>query len=575
MTRDIQEELQRLLSALCDGELTESQHARLEELLQADTECRLCYIEYVDMHARLLSHPHLEGDLPRSAGVNDAAVPAGTAHAEPITPAMGPAPSAAVPRARAKRWRQVPVYLRYGVVAAATLAASLLIQLFWRYHPSEIRPDAPVVHKAIESPVSGYVATLTQSAGCVWENAGERWGVGSRLLAGELRLRAGVARIRFDGGTDLVVEAPAQLRLESSTSAVVLSGKVVFSASETAAPFDLHTPSSTLVDLGTEYALVVDGDGEEIQVFDGEVQRTPKVSAGRTEHLTAGEARRYGRSPDSPGQRTVLTPVRFVRHVFMPSQPPLDPSAGLIAYEGFDYRDAVAFSEGEANGGVGWLSPWTPGFARPLNESDQSKLALNVNEGLVRRGALVPSIGGCVDYTGFTKYFRQLATPVRLDEDGVYYLSFLFRRHGPPADQLNAVAVLLRTTDELAEKPEDSRKRLNIGVGGSNELFTHLQRVGSRTPLPLSYGQTYLLVAKIVASSANADQVFMRVYGPDELIEPEEPGSWSVVGPPLASDLVFDWLEVHINSRTRQSIDEVRVGTTWSSVTVPWIGVTP
>ena len=55
---------------------------------------------------------------------------------------------------------------------------------------------------------------------------------------------------------------------------------------------------------------------------------------------------------------------------------------------------------------------------------------MNVKEGLVRPGAAVPAIGGCFDYTGFAKYFRRLATPVRLDSDGVYYLSFLFRRYG-------------------------------------------------------------------------------------------------------------------------------------------------
>ena len=67
----------------------------------------------------------------------------------------------------------------------------------------------------------------------------------------------------------------------------------------------------------------------------------------------------------------------------------------------------------------------------------------------------------------------------------------------------------------------------------------------------------------------------MRVYGPEEPIEREEPSSWSVVGPPLLSDLTFDWLEVHINSRTRQTFDELRLGKTWSSAASPWIGRDP
>jgi hypothetical protein len=82
-----------------------------------------------------------------------------------------------------------------------------------------------------------------------------------------------------------------------------------------------------------------------------------------------------------------------------------------------------------------------------------------------------------------------------------------------------------------------------------------------------------LLVAKIAASSGdNPDQVFIRIYGPQESVETEEPGSWTVVGPPFQSDLVFDWLEVHVNSKARQTIDEIRLGTTWPSVTAPWLG---
>ena len=331
-----------------------------------------------------------------------------------------------------------------------------------------------------------------------------------------------------------------------------------------------------MLDLGTEYAVAVGPRGEEVQVFDGEVRRTPNKSAGGPENLTAGEARHYGLTPDSPGQPAAYDPARFVRDVSDRHQPPADPAAGLLASESFDYADPEAFRTGAANGGFGWTSPWTPGFARPFpRDGDRNPWALNVNESLVRTSDAIPSAGGSFDYTGFTKYFRRLATPVRLDADGVYYLSFLFRRHGPPADRVNAVAVLLGSTGEFQAEQGNPRQRLNIGVGGSNELFTHLQRVSSRTPLPLSYGETYLLVAKIVAGASNADQVFMRVYGPEEPIEGEEPVNWSGVSPPLYSDLVFGWLELHINSRTRQTIDELRVGETWSSAIAPWIGSMP
>ncbi len=221
---------------------------------------------------------------------------------------------------------------------------------------------------------------------------------------------------------------------------------------------------------------------------------------------------------------------------------------------------------GRPTAGSAGTAPWN-GFARSLRPEDAGRQPLNVKEGLSRPGSATPAVGGCFDFLGFSKYYRRLATPVRMDLDGTYYLSFLFRRQGPPADPLNAVGVLLRTGTEI--RNEDPRKRLNIGIGGVNQLFTHLNSVGSRTPLPLDDGQTYLLAAKIATRAAGPDQVFLRVYGPKEAVERQEPDGWTVAGPPLESDLVFDWLEVHINSLTRQTIDEVRLGTTWASVAAP------
>jgi hypothetical protein len=75
-----------------------------------------------------------------------------------------------------------------------------------------------------------------------------------------------------------------------------------------------------------------------------------------------------------------------------------------------------------------------------------------------------------------------------------------------------------------------------------------------------------------VAGESGPDQVFLRVYAAEEPTEAEEPAGWTLVGPSFHSDLVFDWLQIHINSGTRQTLDEVRVGTTWASVTAPWRG---
>jgi hypothetical protein len=566
-------EVRRLLSILCDGEISEAEQARLIDLLGSSADNRRHYLEYLDLHARLLAHrsePSLSSFADeQSSSPIPAAQPLESLSFSSIDHQPGTRTTGL------ERDRNLQIW-RYALVACVTLASSLFFQFFLTRGPwhSRLAPGS----EEHETLPAVYVATLTHAADCVWENPGAAWRPGSRLMPSELRLASGIARIHFDSGADLVVQGPAVLRIRSHTAATVLFGRLVFKADETAYPFDLQTPSSNLLDIGTEYAIAVGPEGEEIHVFDGEVERTPKsgtLSPQGAEHLGAGEARRYEASTMSQGKPTALDPTKFVREFPAPKPPLADPAAGLTAYEGFDYADPKMLDQGQANGGLGWSSAWRVGFARPAPDVDKNLLPLNVRESLIFPGSSARSIGGSFEFTGFTKYFRRMVSPIRLDRDGVYYISYLFRREGPQTDPQNAVVVLLRTSDELegelTRNQPDFSRRMNLGVEKYNDLFTSLQKVGARTPLPLTFGETYLLVVKIVASAANPDQIFMRVYAPGEPLEREEPSSWSVVGPSFQSDLVFDWLEVHINSKKRQTIDEIRVGTSWSSVAAPWM----
>src|SRR5262249_47818925 len=190
-------------------------------------------------------------------------------------------------------------------------------------------------------------------------------------------------------------------------------------------PFDLRTPTASLVDFGTEYAVAVEPGGEEVHVFEGEVRRLPNGDPGAAaEQLKAGEARRDDPAGDRPP--TPLDPARVVP----PPPDAADRAAGLLAYEGFDYPDAGDWAAGRANGGLGWDGPWVFAFARPVGDAPPAvDPPLNIREGLRRPGSAIPAVGGSFDYTGFTKAFRKLKTPVRLDTDGVYYLSFPVRHH--------------------------------------------------------------------------------------------------------------------------------------------------
>jgi ferric-dicitrate binding protein FerR (iron transport regulator) len=586
MNPQVQLELERLLSALCDGALTEEDHGRLEELLAQDASCRRYYLEYVDMHARLLAHPSL--------GAGGSQPPAKDVPAETLAL---PAP--------AKERRRAAQALRYLGVAALTLAASFLLQLLW------LRPHTPDAnHNQPNNTNAGLpaipVASLVQTTDCIWEGAHEPLSDGARLEPGKVLLQKGVARIRFDGGSELLLQGPAELRVDSSTAATLLQGKVVFRSDVMAAPFHLNTPAATLVDIGTEYGVSVSAAGEEVHVFEGDVQRLPRTGApeAEPEYLQAGEACR-SIAATFASQPVKFDPTLFVRHLSAPVGPLRDPVAGLLAYEGFDYKAADALQTGKATGGRGWLSPWIVTAAQPLEWGEQKRLPLNVGQSLHRPDSAMPSIGGRFDHAGFGVYYRQMATPVRLDIDGAYYISCLFRRGGPPGHPQNTVALMLRPNEKWPVPPKakdvhrphpdkagdrvkspemghrdhgregfpDLSNRLMIGAGGSNQMFTRLGPHCARASLPIASDTSYLLVAKIVASRSSADQVFVRVYGPREQLGAEEPACWTVTGPAFHSDLVLGWLGIHVNSKNRQMIDEIRVGSTWYSVTGPWIAV--
>lgn len=536
MTSQERTELLRLLSSLCDGAIDSVDRARLDDTLRGSAEARRLYLEYIDVHARLT----LDGSR----------LPAFT---RPST-----VPPRSPERRRSRSW-----WSHAAVAVLAVLATLFVTRLFDRPDQEEGRLE--VAHAA--RPIR-YIATLTHASGGDWDANDPSWHVGSRLAPKSIRFAQGVAQVRFDSGVELVLEGPVEIRLTSTNSATLLYGKAVFRADQTTTPFDLTTPDSLILDFGTEYAILVGEESEEIHVFEGEIRRTSRADRNRIQALKAGQARRY--SPNhQDGLPTPIAAERFVRKA--PDQPEFpEARPSLLVYEGFDYPTDRHLMENQADGGIGWKGPWRHSFARLIDDPAEPGPTLNHLKGLTRPNSKPKEIGGCFEFMGFTKAFRHLEKPIRLDTDDVYYLSYLFRHQGPPLDPVNALGVLLWPEEDGEIEIGDQRMRLNICVGGSNQVFTHLLGIGSRTPLPLTYGETYLLVAKIVAGETNPDQIFVRVYAPREPVERDEPEGWSVVAPPFQSDLVFTWLQLHVNSKHRQSVDELRIGHTWQAVTSPW-----
>jgi hypothetical protein len=311
---------------------------------------------------------------------------------------------------------------------------------------------------------------------------------------------------------------------------------------------------------------------EEVHVFEGEVQRTPKTETvgAKAESLKAGDARHYDRNAKFSGKPTPCDPKKFVRKfASAPARGDLPP--GLLAYDGFDYRSANALFSGKANGGFGWVGSWKAGFTRPA-DNETFRFSLNVREGLARRDSSKSAVGGSFDYAGFAAASRRLAKPVRMDTGGTTYISFLVRRSGPPSDPINSAGILFWTHDDFtAQKFENARQRLFVGIKKDNRLSARLQKMDAFAPISVNNQETLLIVAKIASKRTGADQVFLRAYAANDVVDAAEPATWTVSSGPFQCDLTFDWLQVYINSKTRQTLDEIRLGTTWPSVTAAYL----
>ena len=229
--------------------LTSEQQGRLEQLVLEYPEARRFYVESMQQHASL-RWSVAELDL--------------LASVPPV-----PAPP--------RRVRRLYAF----AFAAAAAALALAIGLGLRSTGRGAHPPAPF-------------ASLAELKACKWNSGTLPTEVGSRLGTGRLRLAEGLARIIFDHGAQITLEAPAYLELRSAQYCVLQEGRLIAKVPPAAVGFIVETPTAILNDLGTEFGVNVHEAGtSDVQVFRGLVDVRHR-SSGRTEHMTTGDHRRFG-----------------------------------------------------------------------------------------------------------------------------------------------------------------------------------------------------------------------------------------------------------------------------------------
>ncbi|MCP4451583.1 MAG: FecR domain-containing protein [Planctomycetes bacterium] len=142
------------------------------------------------------------------------------------------------------------------------------------------------------------VATLYASVDAKWTAPPKQ----PELRRGWLELQEGFAQLTFKNGAEAILQAPCKLRLESREQLFLERGTLAVKVTEPTLQFLVRTPNSTVKDLGTEFGVFVDQNGQtETQVYKGSVQLgegSQPLTGGKTLVLKRGQAA----GVDSAGQ---------------------------------------------------------------------------------------------------------------------------------------------------------------------------------------------------------------------------------------------------------------------------------
>ena len=270
-------ELNELCDAVVERSITPQQEARLEGWLAASEDARRYYVTAMDLSA----------SLGRYASEMQ----------------MGPAdsPGGWTPRIAGHSNRSVAIW---GPLA---LAASLLIAVVaWMFsRPTPIPIANEIVARPAHTEPAEYVARITAAKQSVWGEASESLKTGAFLRRGQqLELADGFAEVTFDCGAVVLLQGPATLDVNSAWDSTLRRGALTANVPPQAIGFRVSNPAVEVVDLGTEFSMVADGQGAGVFVLEGEVEAMPRGADADTVLLRTNESRRFVRSNEESPNRS-------------------------------------------------------------------------------------------------------------------------------------------------------------------------------------------------------------------------------------------------------------------------------
>jgi len=257
------------LEAFLSGELDENGRRQVEHALRHDSELRESFLYQARMEAalRVLLGPGAEENEERfQAGIIARLRSEGAGDTRSFAKSVLTEIVEERERQRPVRW---PDLVKTGIIsAAASIGLLLLLQsVIFR---GEVGGDS----ERPRTRASVFAARIERSESARWASAStskvrdDGW-----LSPGLIRLEEGNVLIAFNSGASALVEAPAELSIESGNRLFLRSGRMTAEVPPPASGFTVNTPRFNVVDIGTRFGVSVREDGDsELHVMEGEVE---------------------------------------------------------------------------------------------------------------------------------------------------------------------------------------------------------------------------------------------------------------------------------------------------------------
>ena len=467
-----QKELEVLLAGLVEAGLSAEQKSRLSELLRDDTEARLFYKRYIELHAMLeWEAGTVATQRPESDALQDLLRMESEAQAELVHD---------IGRLHNRNRTQMQAFgaLRWvinnpaawGGLAAVLAIALILTVVFGGGNPTQPTPNTPTAQQPGTSHnTPTVVATLTTQHDAVW--AGRALAYGSELKAGDrLTLTTGFAEITTHSGAVVIIEAPATVELLDNNNAIRLhTGKLVGTCeTESSKGFVVRSPHMDITDLGTRFG--VDATQEQkttVHVIEGEVEvvhTSDQGSLKQPHRIVAGQA--------LVGSEAALTESSYQPQPFAYAFEGLSPSfeGGPVVWQGMVPGDLL-LNQQEADALQVFLERRSQQLPEDMPVDMLPGEAWPPKRGLGK--ATVPN-GSTVDV-----YLLHL-DPVGEQIDREVRVNCVIRFDRPVLGLIGAQSTLRETDAGLgltgASYPSIKGKSLDVATGGAAGLeMTHLE----------------------------------------------------------------------------------------------------